>query len=337
MLSDKKIAIAILNYNGLELLKKFLPSVIKFSNNKISSIYIIDNNSHDKSLVFVRKNYPQIKIIKNKKNYGYAKGYNLGLSEINSEYYVLLNNDVKVTKNWLDPMINLLESDENYATCQPKIRSLYKRERFDYAGASGGFLDLLYYPFCRGRIFNTIEKDKGQYDNEKEIFWSSGACLMIKSKIFKKLNGFDIDFFAHMEEIDLCWRLNNSNYKNYCQPKSLVYHLGGQTLNDNNPKKTYLNFRNNLIMILKNENIFKVFPIIFIRTFFDFFASIKISFDKKNLFHFLAVLLAYTAFIFKIPKIILNKNVWISNRANPKKIILPIKYFFMGKKRFSDL
>ena len=154
MLSDKKIAIAILNYNGLELLKKFLPSVIKFSNNKISSIYIIDNNSHDKSLIFVRKNYPQIKIIKNKKNYGYAKGYNLGLSEINSEYYVLLNNDVEVTKNWLDPMINLLESDENYATCQPKIRSLHKRERFDYAGASGGFLDLLYYPFCRGRIFN---------------------------------------------------------------------------------------------------------------------------------------------------------------------------------------
>ena len=160
---------------------------------------------------------------------------------------------------------------------------------------------------------------------------------MIKSKIFKKLNGFDSDFFAHMEEIDLCWRLKNLNYKNYCQPKSLVYHSGGQTLDENNPKKTYLNFRNNLIMILKNENIFKVFPIIFIRTFFDFFASIKISFDKKNLFHILAVLLAYTVFTFKIPKIIINKKVWISNRANPKKIILPIKYFFMGKKRFSDL
>ena len=337
MLSDKKIAIAILNYNGLGLLKKFLPSVIEYSNNKLSSIYLIDNNSQDESLVFVRKNYPHIKIIENKKNYGYSKGYNIGLSEIKSEYYVLLNNDVEVTKNWLNPMIKLLESNENYATCQPKIRSSYERDRFDYAGASGGFIDLLYYPFCRGRIFNTIEKDKGQYDNEKEVFWSTGACLMIKSKIFKKLNGFDSDFFAHMEEIDLCWRLKNLNYKNYCQPKSLVYHSGGQTLDESNPKKTYLNFRNNLIMILKNENIFKVFPIIFIRTFFDFFASIKISFDKKNLFHILAVFLAYTAFIFKIPKIIFNKKVWISNRANPKKIILPIKYFFMGKKRFSDL
>ncbi|RPG64058.1 MAG: glycosyltransferase family 2 protein [Flammeovirgaceae bacterium TMED290] len=337
MLSDKKIAIAILNYNGLGLLKKYLPSVIEYSNNKISSIYLIDNNSRDESLVFVRKNYPHIKIIENKKNYGYSKGYNIGLSEIKSEYYVLLNNDVEVTKNWLNPMIELLESNENYATCQPKIRSSHKRNKFDYAGASGGFVDLLYYPFCRGRIFNTIEKDKGQYDNEKEVFWSSGACLMIKSKIFKKLNGFDSDFFAHMEEIDLCWRLKNLNYKNYCQPKSLVYHSGGQTLDESNPKKTYLNFRNNLIMILKNENIFKVFPIIFIRTFFDFFASIKISFDKKNFFHTLAVLLAYTAFTFKIPKIIINKKVWISNRANPKKIILPIKYFFMGKKRFSDL
>ena len=314
-----------------------MPSVIEYSNNKISSIYLIDNNSRDESLVFVRKNYPHIKIIENKKNYGYSKGYNIGLSEIKSEYYVLLNNDVEVTKNWLNPMIELLESNKNYATCQPKIRSSHKRNKFDYAGASGGFLDLLYYPFCRGRIFNTIEKDKGQYDNEKEVFWSSGACLMIKSKIFKKLNGFDSDFFAHMEEIDLCWRLKNLNYKNYCQPKSLVYHSGGQTLDENNPKKTYLNFRNNLIMILKNENIFKVFPIIFIRTFFDFFASIKISFDKKNLFHILAVLLAYTVFTFKIPKIIINKKVWISNRANPKKIILPIKYFFMGKKRFSDL
>lgn len=337
MLSDKKIAIAILNYNGLGLLKKFLPSVIEYSNNKISSIYLIDNNSQDESLVFVRKNYPQIQIIENKKNFGYSKGYNIGLSEIKSEYYVLLNNDVEVTKNWLNPMIKLLESNENYATCQPKIRSSYERDRFDYAGASGGFIDLLYYPFCRGRIFNTIEKDKGQYDNEKEVFWSTGACLMIKTKIFKKLNGFDNDFFTHMEEIDFCWRLKNINneYKVISVGKSKVYHIGASTLNYNSSKKYFFNFRNSLIMIVKNIPLKYLTPVIFSRIFIDLFIAIicflkfkpKLSYSIFNAYYYLFS----------------NLRIIFAKRYKSKKtdnyyycFSLLLNYYIRNKKTFSS-
>ena len=337
MLSDKRIAVAILNYNGLNLLKKFLPSVVKYSDKKLSNIYIIDNGSNDKSTTYVKNKFSEVKIIQNDNNYGYAGGYNKGLSKIDYDYYVLLNNDVEVSKGWLNPLFELLESDENFATCQPKIKSYYNKNKFDYAGGSGGYLDFLGYPFCRGRIFNSMEEDFGQYDDKKEIFWSSGACFMIKSKVFKKLNGFDFDFFAHMEEIDLCWRLNNLKYKNYCQPKSIVYHAGGETLSDNNPRKTYLNFRNNLIMILKNDNFFYVFPKIFIRLILDTFASILISIKKKNIFHLLSILKAYIIFFLKIPKIIFNKRVGLFNNGKLKKNILPFQYFIMGKKRFSDL
>ena len=337
MLSDKRIAVAILNYNGLNLLKKFLPSVVKYSDKKLSNIYIIDNGSNDKSTTYVKNKFSEVKIIQNDNNYGYAGGYNKGLSKIDYDYYVLLNNDVEVSKGWLNPLFELLESDENFATCQPKIKSYYNKNKFDYAGGSGGYLDFLGYPFCRGRIFNSMEEDFGQYDDKKEIFWSSGACFMIKSKVFKKLNGFDFDFFAHMEEIDLCWRLNNLKYKNYCQPKSIVYHAGGETLSDNNPRKTYLNFRNNLIMILKNDNFFYAFPKIFIRLILDTFASILISIKKKNIFHLLSILKAYIIFFLKIPKIIFNKRVGLFNNGKLKKNILPFQYFIMGKKRFSDL
>ena len=337
MLSDKRIAVAILNYNGLNLLKKFLPSVVKYSDKKLSNIYIIDNGSDDKSITYVKNKFSEVKIIQNNNNYGYAGGYNKGLSKIDYDYYVLLNNDVEVSKGWLNPLFELLESDENFATCQPKIKSYYNKSKFDYAGGSGGYLDFLGYPFCRGRIFDSMEEDFGQYDDKKEIFWSSGACFMIKSKVFKKLNGFDFDFFAHMEEIDLCWRLKNLKYKNYCQPKSIVYHAGGETLSDNNPRKTYLNFRNNLIMILKNDNFFYAFPKIFIRLIFDTFASILISIKKKNIFHLVSILKAYIIFFLKIPKIILSKRVSLYNNGKLKKNILPFQYFIMGKKRFSDL
>ena len=337
MLSDKRIAVAILNYNGLNLLKKFLPSVVKYSDKKLSNIYIIDNGSDDKSITYVKNKFSEVKIIQNDNNYGYAGGYNKGLSKIDYDYYVLLNNAVEVRKGWLNPLFELLESDENFATCQPKIKSYYNKSKFDYAGGSGGYLDFLGYPFCRGRIFDSMEEDFGQYDDKKEIFWSSGACFMIKSKVFKKLNGFDFDFFAHMEEIDLCWRLKNLKYKNYCQPKSIVYHAGGETLSDNNPRKTYLNFRNNLIMILKNDNFFYAFPKIFIRLIFDTFASILISIKKKNIFHLVSILKAYIIFFLKIPKIIFSKRVGLSNNGKLKKNILPFQYFIMGKKRFSDL
>jgi len=337
MLSDKRIAVAILNYNGLNLLKKFLPSVVKYSDKKLSNIYIIDNGSDDKSITYVKNKFSEVKIIQNNNNYGYAGGYNKGLSKIDYDYYVLLNNDVEVSKGWLNPLFELLESDENFATCQPKIKSYYNKNKFDYAGGSGGYLDFLGYPFCRGRIFDSMEEDFGQYDDKKEIFWSSGACFMIKSKVFKKLNGFDFDFFAHMEEIDLCWRLKNLKYKNYCQPKSIVYHAGGETLSDNNPRKTYLNFRNNLTMILKNDNFFYAFPKILMRLILDTFGSILISIKKKNIFHLVSILKAYIIFFLKIPKIIFSKRVGLFNNGKLKKNILPFQYFIMGKKRFSDL
>ncbi len=337
MLSNKRIALAILNYNGLELLKKFLPSVLKHSDKKLSSIYVIDNNSSDESVPFVAKTYPDIQIVKNDKNYGYAGGYNEGLKKIDTDYYVLLNNDVEVTENWLSPMFELLESDESFAACQPKIKYFKNKKLFDYAGGSGGFIDLLGYPFCRGRIFNSLEEDYGQYDDLKEVFWTSGCCFMIKSKIFNNLGGFDEDFFAHMEEIDLCWRLRNLQYKNFCQPKSVIYHSGGETLNKENPKKTFLNFRNNLTMILKNDYLSIAIFKILIRLFLDILGSIKISFDNNNIAHIGSVLRAYSEFILKIPITILKKRVSILNYAKPKGIILPFKYFIMKKKRFSDL
>ena len=269
MLSNKRVAVAILNYNGLELLKKFLPSVLKYSDKKLSCIYVIDNNSSDESVSYISKTYPEIKIVINDKNYGYAGGYNEGLKKIDNDYYVLLNNDVEVSENWLSPMFEHLETNESFAACQPKIKYFKNKKLFDYAGGSGGFIDLLGYPFCRGRIFNSLEEDYGQYDDLKEVFWTSGCCFMIKSKTFNKLGGFDEDFFAHMEEIDLCWRLKNLQYKNFCQPKSVIYHSGGETLNKENPKKTFLNFRNNLTMILKNDNLFIAFFKILIRLFLD--------------------------------------------------------------------
>ena len=337
MLSNKRIAVVILNYNGHELLKKFLPSVLKYSDKKLSRIYIIDNNSSDESVSFISKTYPDIEVIKNDKNYGYADGYNVGLKKIDTDYYVLLNNDVEVTENWLSPMFELLESDESFATCQPKIKYFKNKKLFDYAGGAGGYIDFLGYPFCRGRVFDFLEEDYGQYDDLKEVFWTSGCCFMIKSKIFKKLEGFDKDFFAHMEEVDLCWRLKNLQYKNFCQPKSIIYHSGGETLNKTNPKKTFLNFRNNLIMILKNENLFFAFIKIFIRLFLDVIGSIKISYDNNNIGHIGSVFRAYFEFILKIPITILKKRVSILNYAKPKGIILPFKYFILNKKRFSDL
>jgi len=240
--SEKRISIAILNYNGENYLKKFLPLIIKYSDKKLSSIYVIDNDSSDDSILLIKKKFPSVNIILNKKNYGYAKGYNLGLKKIKSDYIVLINNDVEVTKNWLLPMFHSMEENNNIGSCQPKILSYENRNLFEYAGAAGGYIDFLGYPYCRGRIFNTLELDKGQYDSSKEIFWSSGACMMIRNDLFKKLGGFDQTFYAHMEEIDLCWRIKRLGLKNFCFPKSRVYHLGGGTLNYNNPKKNILKF-----------------------------------------------------------------------------------------------
>ncbi len=334
---EKRIAVILLNFNGEKLLQKFLPYIIKFNNFKISSIYLIDNKSSDKSVEICKKEFPEVTIIINKKNLGYAAGYNEGVKYIKADYFVFINTDVLVTKNWLIPLFNKMDSDNKIGACQPKILSEKKKEYFEYAGASGGYIDILGYPFCRGRIFDYIEKDKGQYNDEKEIFWTSGCCMMIRSKIFNKLKGFDKDFFAHMEEIDLCWRIKRLGYKNYCIPNSKVYHVGGQTLSYNSPNKTYLNFRNNLIMICKNDTIANLLYKIPTRFLLDIIASLKIFIEKKSFQHFFSVLKAYMSFFIFIPSIFVKKRNNKLNHIKLNNLIIPFEHFIKGKKRFSDL
>ncbi len=247
-----KIAIVILNYNGKNWLEQFLPTVIEYNTYSDAEIVIADNASTDDSIVFLKTHFPNITVISNPVNTGYAGGYNDALMQIKSDYYVLLNSDVEVTQNWIENMVDFMMKDTMYVACQPKILSYHEKNKFEYAGAAGGFIDKYGYPFCRGRIFDTCEEDVGQYDISGEIFWASGACLFIKADVFHAVGGFDADFFAHMEEIDLCWRLKNLGYKiGYCA-QSTVYHVGGGTLAKSNPKKTFLNFRNNRKLLRKN-------------------------------------------------------------------------------------
>ena len=246
----ENIAVVILNWNGAKLLEQFLPSVIQHSGN--AQIIVADNASTDASVSFIKNTYPTIEIIQNNSNGGFAKGYNDALKKVKAEFYVLLNSDVAVSENWLAPMIKAMKN-ENTAGCQPKIRAYDNQSSFEHAGASGGFIDKNYYPFCRGRLFDNVEEDKGQYNTEIDIFWASGACLMIRSELFHKAKGFDEDFFAHMEEIDLCWRIKKWGYTFKIIPDSTVYHVGGGTLPYSSPTKVYYNFRNNLTMLLKNH------------------------------------------------------------------------------------
>jgi len=245
------IAVVILSWNGIEWIKTFLPTIIDKSSN--ANIYVADNASTDGTVEYIKENFTNVNVIQNYSNDGYAKGYNDALKNLNEKYFVLINSDIEVTDNWLNPIIDLMEDNIDIAACQPKILDYNNRNKFEYAGASGGYIDTLGYPYCRGRIFSDIEEDNNQYDDIKEVFWASGACLFVRSENFKEVNGFDNDFFAHQEEIDLCWRLKNSGYKVMVNPQSVVYHVGGGTLNSTSPFKTYLNFRNNLsIFIPKN-------------------------------------------------------------------------------------
>ena len=245
-----KIAVVILNWNGVKLLEQFLPSVIQFSED--ATIYVADNDSTDNSVEFVQQNFPTIKIVKNTGNHGFAKGYNDALKHIDAEIYALVNSDIEVTENWLKPILETFENEKQTAIIQPKILDFKNKENFEYAGAAGGFIDKYGFPFCRGRIFETLEKDNGQYDDNSELFWASGACFFIRKKVYHELGGFDESFFAHQEEIDLCWRAANEGHIIKYNYQSLVYHVGGATLQQGNPKKTYLNFRNSLLMLVKN-------------------------------------------------------------------------------------
>jgi GT2 family glycosyltransferase len=288
-----KLAIVILNWNGAALLKKYLPSVQQYS--KDAEIYVIDNASTDDSVAVLKNDFPGVSVVINDKNYGFAGGYNIGLESIKADYYCLLNSDVEVTPNWLDPIVKGFNTIPNATIIQPKILDLKKKGSFEYAGAAGGFIDKLGYPFCRGRIFQSLEEDKGQYDDIQEIFWATGACMFIKSDVFWELNGFDTDYFAHQEEVDLCWRAKNNGHKVYYVGESKVFHLGGSTLSNMNPKKTFLNFRNSLYSITKNLPRRKAFPIIFYRLVLDGIAAVRFLFQLKPK-HFLAVFHAHISF-----------------------------------------
>lgn len=301
-----KIAIVILNWNGVKLLEQFLPSVIQFSQG--AQIYVADNASTDESVAFVQKNFPTVTLIKNSGNYGFAKGYNDALKGVEAEYYALVNSDIEVTENWLQPILDTFETEKQTVIVQPKILDFKNKAYFEYAGAAGGFIDKYGYPFCRGRIFDTIEKDNGQYDDPYEIFWASGACFFIREKTYHELGGFDETFFAHQEEIDLCWRAQNEGYLIKYNPKSVVYHVGGATLNQENPRKTFLNFRNSLFMLVKNLPKKNLFFVIFFRMVLDGIAGIRFLIQGKFR-HALAILKAHFHFY-------LNSLKYLSKRSD---------------------
>lgn len=288
-----KIAIVILNWNGEALLERYLPSVITYSEG--ADIYMADNHSTDGSVQFVMNNYPSVGIIRNSSNGGFAKGYNEALKQIDADTYVLLNSDVEVGENWLAPVRKFMSERPDAAIVQPKILDLLNRDTFEYAGAAGGYLDRLGYPFCRGRIFQSLEKDHGQYDDIVEIFWATGACMFIRAEVFRDLGGFDEDYFAHQEEIDLCWRARNKGYKVFYNGHSAVYHLGGSTLSNMNPKKTFLNFRNSLYSITKNLPGKRVYIIILLRLILDFIAALRFLYQGKFK-HCLAVFHAHLSY-----------------------------------------
>ena len=295
----KKVAVVILNYNGRKMLEEFLPSLLRHTSEHLAEVIVADNASTDDSVEFMRANYPSIRLILNETNGGFATGYNLALKQVEAEYFVLLNSDIEVTPDWIRPVVELMDSDATIAACQPKILSYHHKDEFEYAGASGGFIDRFGYPFCRGRIFQHLEKDEGQYDSPMEVFWATGACMFVRSDVFLSQGGLDDSFFAHMEEIDFCWRIKNAGYKVYCCPQSKVYHIGGGTLPKNSPRKTFLNFRNNLSLLLKNLPSGHVFPVIFLRIFLDWVAALKFLFEG-GWADFIAVFKAHFAFYGRI-------------------------------------
>ncbi len=288
-----KVAVVILNWNGAQLLEQFLPNIIAFSAD--ADLYVADNASTDQSIAVLQNQFPQIKIIQNTDNFGFAKGYNEALKLIEADIFALVNSDIEVTPNWLLPIIETFKTEKNTAIIQPKILDFKNKSNFEYAGAAGGFIDSYGYPFCRGRVFNTIEEDKSQYNDSIEIFWASGACFFIRSDVFRILKGFDETFFAHQEEIDLCWRAFNKNYITKFIPNSIVYHVGGATLQLGNPKKTFLNFRNSLLMLTKNLPRHQLIPILFIRMILDGLAGFQFILKGKTK-HFFAILKAHYSF-----------------------------------------
>ncbi|MCF6295338.1 MAG: glycosyltransferase family 2 protein [Flavobacteriaceae bacterium] len=328
-----KTAIVILNWNGKKLLEQFLPSVVEHSEE--ASIYVADNASTDDSVAFLKANFPTVKIIQNKTNGGFAKGYNDALQHIDAEIFCLLNNDVEVTQNWLSPIVDTFKIEPNTAIIQPKILDYKRKDYFEYAGAAGGFIDKFGYPFCRGRIFNTVEKDENQYNDSTEIFWASGACLFIRKSIFEELKGLDENFFAHMEEIDLCWRAKNLDYNIKYVGASTVFHVGGATLSNTNSKKTYLNFRNSLFALVKNAK-GNLFFLVFTRLLLDGIAGIKFLFEFKFI-HILAIIKAHFSFYKYLPKLLKQRKTLQQEKKYYKTTSIVWSHFVLNKKTFISL
>ncbi|GAA3606225.1 glycosyltransferase family 2 protein [Flavivirga amylovorans] len=328
-----KIAIVILNWNGKKLLEQFLPPVIEHS--KEAEVYVADNASTDDSVSFIKTNYPTIKIIQNKENGGFAKGYNDALKDIEADIFCLLNSDVEVTPNWLLPVIETFNKEINTAIIQPKLLDYKNKSYFEYAGAAGGFIDKYGYPYCRGRIFNTIEKDIGQFNDRSEIFWASGACFFIRKSVFKEIHGFDEYFFAHMEEIDLCWRAKNLGYSIKYVGTSEIYHVGGATLDTTNPKKTYLNFRNSLFALTKNANGL-LFPLILVRLILDGMAGIKFLLELKPM-HTIAVVKAHLGFYNNLRRLLKQRKSTKNKIKYYQKTSIVVDYFVNKKTNYKSL
>ncbi len=333
-----KLAVVVLNYNGVDLLAKFLPTLVQHSAG--AKLYLADNGSTDNSVAFVAEHFPEITCIRLEKNLGFAGGYNAALQQISADVYCLLNSDVAVTANWIAPNLAWLNENSSHVACSPKILSYKNPEYFEHAGAAGGFLDVFGYPFCRGRIYDCVEKDNGQYNQTTEVFWATGACLFIKSKVFHELGGFDADFFAHMEEIDLCWRLKNRAYKIAYIADSHVFHLGGGTLSIYSPFKLFLNFRNSLFMLVKNYRQSNLALKILQRLVLDGFAAL-LFLCKGDWRYIGAIVKAHWAFFKALPKFMQKRRLENANIKTPSMDLYPksiaFDFFVQGKKYFKEL
>ncbi len=332
----KKTAVVILNYNGSGFLKKFLSVVIEKSAH-VAEIVVADNRSSDDSVRVMKELFPEVRLIEMDKNRGYAGGYNEALKQVEAEYYILLNSDIEVTDGWIEQVIELMDSDLSIAACQPKIKDYNRKEYFEYAGAAGGFIDRYGYPFCRGRIFMSLEKDLGQYDDIREIFWASGACMFVRSGVFHELGGFDEDFFAHMEEIDFCWRAKNMGYKIMVQPSSVVYHIGGGTLPKSSARKTYLNFRNNFSLLYKNITEDRLLMTFVVRLFLDGIAGLKFLLEGHPA-DFWSVIKAHFYFYRNLGN--LKRKRKQLKHTHPDNLYqgnIVFDHYMLRKKRFSDL
>ena len=336
-----KVAVVILNWNGEQMLRQYLPSVIKYSRDE-ATIYVADNASTDGSIALLRSEYPECKVIQLEKNWGFAEGYNQALRQIEAEYYLLLNSDIEVTHHWLTPMIELMDVHPEVAACQPKLLSAIDKDMFEYAGACGGFIDRYGYPFCRGRLFDTVEEDNGQYDYQQEILWATGAALMVRSQDYWAVGGLDGRFFAHSEEIDLCWRLRIKGRKIYCLPESYVYHVGGGTLPKGNPMKTFLNFRNNLTMLYKCLPDGELRHVMMVRWFLDYLAAFEALILQRNWGDFKAIWRARRAFSkwkcdFAADRAAIQSSRVAEKIPEQRSFSLLWQYYVKGRKRYSDL